>query len=136
MVQLLVPPPRHSSSRPTIRHHAGQPSQWWLAPAVMGLIVSLAACGSPPTSSPTVVPTATMPAEDATASACASSPPGVTSWITLRSQSTGDILAAVRQSAVFQMVTCAPPESDGYFDLSRLGAPVLVRGFGVNKAGG
>jgi hypothetical protein len=57
-------------------------------------------------------------------------------WIPLNGQSASAVLAAVRQSPFFQMVTSAPPESDGYTDLSHLDAPVLVLSYGANKEGG
>jgi hypothetical protein len=141
---------RQSCPNRTNHCPAGQLALRWLAVLVLGLVASLCACGVlPATSRHTAVAAATTTAVEATTTAtaavavdatapawCTSGPPGVMSWIPLRSQSASDILAAVRQSAVFQMVTCAPPESDGYFDLSRLGAPVFIRGYGVNKEGG
>lgn len=158
MSQTQLPLTAQSCLYRTSHSPTGRPALCWLAVLAMGLVASVCACGTlPATSHHSVAASATTAGEtataatavvaasattaawnavDATATACASGPPGAMSWIPLRSQSASDILAAVRQSAVFQMVSCAPPESDGYFDLSRLGAPVLVRGYGVNKEGG
>ncbi len=54
-----------------------------------------------------------------------SAPTGQT-WIPLSSQSSTDILAAIKQAPFLAVVSSAPPGSDGYTDLSRLGTPVLV----------
>jgi hypothetical protein len=63
-------------------------------------------------------------------------PSAAKTWIPLNGPSPAAVLAAVRQSPFFQMVTSAPPESDGYTDLSHLDAPVLVLSYGANKEGG
>jgi hypothetical protein len=94
-------------------------------PAVAGTIAT-----------PALGATSTPITTTAASSATQALPSAAKTWIPLNGQSAAAVLAAVRQSAFFQMVTSAPPDSDGYTDLSHLDAPVLVLSYGSNKEGG
>jgi hypothetical protein len=93
-------------------------------PAVSGL-----------TATPALGPTST-PITTAAPSTTQALPFAEKTWIPLNGQTATAVLAAVRQSPFFQMVSSAPPESDGYTDLSHLDGPVLVLSYGANKEGG
>jgi hypothetical protein len=88
------------------------------------------------TATPAPGPTSTPITTTAALSATQALPSAVKTWIPLNGQSAAAVLAAVRQSPFFQMVTSAPLDSDGYTDLSHLDAPVLVLSYGANKEGG
>lgn len=57
-------------------------------------------------------------------------------WIPLKSLAPADVLTAVRQAPFLQLVSSAPPGSEGYTDLSHLGTPALVIGYRPSHTGG
>lgn len=98
--------------------------------ALLGVALAMNGCGaSVAPLTQTTAPAASdggRPALGAEQSATpAPTPPGPV-WIPLRSQSAADVLAAVKQAPFLGIVSSAPPSSDGYTDVSRLGSPVMV----------
>lgn len=108
------------------------PSGWALALLLAWCAVIAAGCGS--TVAPQTQATAPAVSYDGRSTPTLTAPQSATPvptppgpvWIPLRSQSAADILAAVKQAPFLSVVSSAPPSSDGYTDVSRLGAPVLV----------
>ncbi|HEV2458514.1 MAG TPA: hypothetical protein VGS80_09120 [Ktedonobacterales bacterium] len=107
-------------------------STWPLLIAAI-VAVGLAGCGQAYLSARTVAPTPAPPTAVPTATAGTLPTPAPPSdpWIPLKSHSAADILAAVRQAPFLQVVAGAPPGSDGYFDVSHLGTPMLVLAYRV-----
>ena len=93
----------------------------------------LVGCGSAARDVHTSSPALAWPMAVSTATAGTLPTPTAPSdpWIPLKSQSADDVLAAVRQAPFLQVVAGAPPGSDGYFDVSHLGTPVLVLAYRV-----
>ncbi|MGZ3677045.1 MAG: hypothetical protein ACXWQR_00575 [Ktedonobacterales bacterium] len=135
----------HMSSGPVSRYPAWL-TAWGCTVAVLllTLSVTVSSCGTPEaheTGTPngagrfsTSTPAAHLSA--ATAEATPTTNYGAKTWIPFRSQSAADVLAAVRQAPFLQLVSSAPPSSDGYTDLSHLDSPELVLAYHVNKSGG
>ena len=131
---------QHSAVNPVYRRRdglRGRCARTWVStwPLLIAAIVAvgLAGCGQAYLSARTVAPTPAPPTAVPTATADTLPTPAPPSdpWIPLKSHSAADILAAVRQAPFLQVVAGAPPGSDGYFDVSHLGTPMLVLAYRV-----
>ena len=96
----------------------GNASFLLLGLAVVVVIGALAAAGCQPSPSSSAKPATSATSATPTTQAASGE------WIPLRSTAAADILAAARQSSLFQG---DQSESGDHADLSRLGAPVFVR---------
>lgn len=98
--------------------------------ALVALLVSATACGQPSSlaSRGTPTPTTALLLSWPTNTPFPTRTPHYV-WIPLASHSDTAILAAVRQSPFFQMVSASPPGTEGSWDVSHLGAPVYVAAY-------
>jgi len=131
MVILMATPEARRSTRPRRRSTRAKSLRWngWsaifgnasfllLGLAVIAVVGALAVAGCEPGPNTGANPTNTA----RTATPTTQAAPG--EWIPLRSTAAADILAAARQSSLFQG---DQSESGDHADLSRLGTPVFVR---------